>query len=120
MFENGNTGQTIRDAVLFADVDDLVVRTPTEKAEGSAASRSSGVLAGYVLGSVIPPAPDFGIETHRPFRGKLSEIVNLVEARDVAALKAVENRRCSSSPQAMARHLDVAALAIEKRGNRLI
>jgi|ThiBio_1000_plan_1041568.scaffolds.fasta_scaffold01365_8 hypothetical protein len=59
-------------------------------------------VGGYLLGPVIPPpVPDFGAETHRLFRGKLAEIVKLVEVGDVAALKAVENKRCSSSMQAM-------------------
>jgi hypothetical protein len=46
--------------------------------------------------------PDFSAETHRRFRGKLTEITKLVEAGDVAGLKAFPIKPYSSSPKAMA------------------
>ena len=49
MFDNGNIGQTILDAVLIADFDDLVVRTSTERAE---APHVAPVCRRYLLESV--------------------------------------------------------------------
>ncbi|KQZ99870.1 hypothetical protein ASD64_13725 [Mesorhizobium sp. Root157] len=49
MFENENIGQTILDAVLIADFDDLVVRRSTERAE---APRVAPVCRWYLLESV--------------------------------------------------------------------
>lgn len=62
---------------------------------------------------ILPPVPDFSAETHRRYRAKLAEIVALVEAGDVAALKAFPINPYSSSPKAMARYRDLAIVAIE-------
>ena len=56
---------------------------------------------------------DFSAATHARFRGKLAEIVKLVEAGDVAALQAFPINPYSSSPKAMARYRDLAVQAIE-------
>lgn len=64
---------------------------------------------------IIPPAPDFSAETHKRFRGKLAEVVALVEKRDADALEAVEINPVSSSPKAIARYRDAAVIAIRKQ-----
>ena len=50
--------------------------------------------------------------THARFRKKLAEIVAMVEAGDVAALKAIPINPYSSSPKTMARYRDLAVLAL--------
>lgn len=64
---------------------------------------------------ILPPAPDFSAETHKRFRGKLAEIVALVEAGDVAALKAFPINPYSSSPKALDRYRNLAVTALETR-----
>lgn len=93
---------------------------------GKTAKRATGAASGRPMGrraeiaenaakGILPPVPDFSAETHRRFRGKLAEIVALVEASDVAALIAFPINPYSSSPKAMARYRDLAVQAIEAR-----
>jgi hypothetical protein len=88
----------------------------TKRATGAASGRPLGrraEIADNAAKGILPPAPDFSAETHKRFRGKLAEIVKMVEAGDVAALKAIEIKPYSSSPKAMARYRDLAVQAIE-------
>jgi len=90
----------------------------TKRATGAASGRPMGrraEIAENAAQGILPPPPDFSAETHKRFRGKLAEIVKLVEAGDVAALKAIEIKTYSSSPKAMARYRDLAVQAIEAR-----
>lgn len=92
-------------------------KTP-KRATGAASGRPMGrraEMADNATKGILPPAPDFSAETHKRFRGKLAEIVKLVEAGDVAALRAIEIKPYSSSPKAMARYRDLAVQAIEAR-----
>jgi hypothetical protein len=63
----------------------------------------------------LPVIPDFSAETHRRFRNKLAQVAALVEAGDVAALKAFEINPVSSSPKAIARYRDLCITALEAR-----
>jgi hypothetical protein len=90
----------------------------TKRATGAANGRPMGrraEIAENAAKGILPPVPDFSAETHKRFRGKLAEIVKLVEAGDVSALKAFPINPCSSSPRAMARYRDLAVVAIEAR-----
>ena len=92
-------------------------KTP-KRATGAASGRPMGrraEITDNAAKGILPPAPDFSAETHRRFRGKLAEIVKLVEAGDVAALKAIEIKPYSSSPKALARYRDLAVTALEAR-----
>lgn len=88
-----------------------------------AASRRTGArpagrraeIAENAAKGILPPVPDFSAETHRRFRAKLAEIVKLVEAGNVAALKALEIKPYSSSPKALDRYRNLAVQAIEAR-----
>ena len=86
-------------------------RTPAP-ASGRPIGRRAEIVANAAKG-ILPPAPDFSAETHRRFRGKLAEIVKLVEAGDVAALKAIEIKAYSSSPKALDRYRNLAVIALE-------
>lgn len=86
----------------------------TEAASGRPLGRRAEVAENAAKG-VLPPAPDFSAETHKRFRGKLAEIVALVDAGDVAALKGIEIKPYSSSPKALARYCDLAVTAFEAR-----
>ncbi len=63
----------------------------------------------------LPTAPDFSKPTHARFRAKLTQIVALAEAGDIAALQAFEINPVSSSPKAMARYRDLCVIAITAR-----
>lgn len=63
----------------------------------------------------MPTAPDFTANTHKPFRKKLEAVVALVEAGDIAALRAFEIKPVSSSPKAIAKYRDLAVIALEAR-----
>ena len=63
----------------------------------------------------LPQPPDFSKPTHARFRAKLAQIVALVEAGDVAALRAFEINPVSFSPKAMARYRDLCVIAITAR-----
>lgn len=63
----------------------------------------------------LPAAPDFSAPTHARFRKKLEEVIGLVEAGDIAALRAIEINPISSSPKAIARYRDLAVIALEAR-----
>ena len=63
----------------------------------------------------LPQAPDFSKPTHARFRAKLTQIVALAEAGDIAGLLAFEINPVSSSPKAMARYRDLCVIAITAR-----
>ena len=64
----------------------------------------------------LPEPPDFSKPTHARFRAKLTQIVALAEAGDIAALQAFEINPVSSSPKALARYRDLCVIAITARG----
>jgi hypothetical protein len=64
----------------------------------------------------LPPPPDFSAPTHARFRAKLAALVEMAGKADAAGLRAVSINPVSSSPKALARYRDLAALAIEARG----
>jgi len=63
----------------------------------------------------LPQPPDFSKPTHARFRTKLTQIIALAEAGDIAALHAFEINPVSSSPKAMARYCDLCVIAITAR-----
>jgi hypothetical protein len=89
--------------------------TAPHRAAGARQTGRRAEIAENAAHGILPPVPDFSAETHRRFRGRLAEIVRLVEAGDVAALKAVEIKTYSSSPKAIARYRDLAVQALEAR-----
>jgi hypothetical protein len=141
----GKTGSGKRPMIYAVTADDMTVHVPaamiaearqeaatgarkgkTAPEGGKAAKRATGAASGRPVSrraeiaenaakGILPPAPDFSAETHRRFRGKLAEIVKLVEAGDVAALKAFPINPYSSSPKALARYRDLAVTALEAR-----
>lgn len=62
---------------------------------------------------IIPAAPDFSAETHKPYRGKLAQLVELVEAGDIAKLRAFPINPYSSSPKALDRYRNLAVIALK-------
>lgn len=100
-------------------VRDVIVATvphsATGKAKGARPIGRRAEIAENAAKGILPPLPDFSAETHKRFRGKLAEIVALVEAGNVAALKSFPINPYSSSPKAMARYRDLAVQAIEAR-----
>jgi hypothetical protein len=86
------------------------------KALGKRAALMASAEAG-----VMPSAPDFSAKTHTRFRGKLAEVVALVEAGDVDALAAYEYQGfLSSSPKAILKYRDLAVVALESRAARAV
>ncbi|CAH1649792.1 hypothetical protein [Chelatococcus asaccharovorans] len=92
-------------------------RKTTAKAEdGAKSERAAGKRAAALEAAQrgeIPPAPDFSAATHKPHRKRLAAVVAMVEARDVAGLKALEIKPTSSSPRAILRYRDLAVIALE-------
>ncbi len=66
----------------------------------------------------LPPPPDFSAPTHARFRAKLAALVELAGKADATGLRAISINPVSSSPKALARYRDLAALAIEAREGR--
>ncbi len=63
----------------------------------------------------LPKPPDFTANTHARFRPKLDEVIALVKAGDVKALKAFKVNPVSSSPKAIVRYRDLAIMALEAK-----
>jgi hypothetical protein len=84
---------------------------PTPRA---ASGKRAQILADAEAG-IVPPAPDFSAATHTRFRKRHAELLALVEAGDVRALKAFEINPVSSSPKALMRYRDLALIALEAK-----
>ena len=63
----------------------------------------------------IPAAPDFSAATHTRFRGKLAEVVGLVEAGNIAGLKPYKINPVSSSPKAIDKYRNLAIIALKAK-----
>lgn len=90
---------------------------PRKISARNAGGRAASALEAAQRGE-LPAVPDFSAETHKRFRGKLAQLVALVEAGDAAGLKTIEIKPYSSSPKAMVRYRDLAVVAIEARTAR--
>lgn len=77
-------------------------------AKGKRAAEQAAAEAG-----TIPAAPDFSAETHKRFRGKLAELVAMVEAGDVEKLEAFPINPVSSSPKALDKFRKLAVIALK-------
>lgn len=92
---------------------------PAPAAKPAKASRPEGGKRAAILEAAqrgeLPAAPDFSAETHKRFRPKLAQLVELAEAGDIEGLKAIEIKPISSSPKAMAKYRDLAVIALEAR-----
>jgi hypothetical protein len=65
---------------------------------------------------ILPQAPDFTADTHKPYRKRLDALVALVETGDLAGLEAVEMiPPRSTSPKALHRYRDLAMTALRVR-----
>jgi hypothetical protein len=63
----------------------------------------------------LPAPPDFSAETHKRFRNKLQNVIDLAKAGDLKGLRAFEINPVSSSPKAIARYRDLCVIALESR-----
>lgn len=86
-------------------------KAKAERAPGKRAAIEADARSGK-----LPKAPDFSAETHKRFRPKLTEVVDLAKAGDLKGLKAVKINPVSSSPKAIARYRDLAVMALEAKG----
>lgn len=86
----------------------VAVAEPVTKTAGKRAQAEADAAAG-----IIPAAPDFSAETHKPYRAKLAQLVELVEAGDIAKLKAFPINPYSSSPKALDRYRNLAVIALK-------
>ena len=83
-------------------------------AAAPATGKRAEILAAAERG-VLPTPPDFTAETHKPYRKKLEEIVALVKAGDVKALKAYAINPVSSSPKALDKYRNLALIALKAK-----
>lgn len=68
----------------------------------------------------LPTPPDFSAETHRPWRGKLKELVALVRAGEIEELQAFPINPTTTSPRALERYRAMAVVALEARERRSV
>lgn len=87
---------------------------PAKAEKPAKAGKRAEVLAAAEAGT-LPAAPDFSAPTHARFLKKHAELVALVDAGDLKALKAFPINPISSSPKALARYRDLAVTALEAR-----
>jgi hypothetical protein len=66
----------------------------------------------------LPEPPDFSAETHKRFRNKLANIVELAKAGDLKGLRAFAINPVSSSPKAIARYRDLCIIGLEAQAAR--
>lgn len=66
----------------------------------------------------LPDPPDFSAETHKRFRNKLANVVELAKAGDLKGLRAFEINPVSSSPKAIKRYRDLCIVAVEAQSAR--
>lgn len=96
---------------------DRPAATEAPKTDRKPTGKRAEILAAAKAGT-IPAAPDFSAETHARFRKKLGEIVALVEAGEIEALKAFPINPISSSPKAMDKYRNLAVIALEARAEK--
>jgi hypothetical protein len=85
-------------------------KAPKAAKTGARAATQAAVQRGE-----LPSPPDFSAETHKRFRPKLDEVKALVEAGDIAGLRAYPINPTSTSPKALDRYRNLAVLALEAK-----
>lgn len=108
-----NRAKRVLDAVPQAAIDTEVAAANARIAKQATGKRAA-ILEAAQRGE-LPSPPDFSAATHARFRNKLGELVKLVEAGDIAALKAFPINPISSSPRAMDKYRNLAVTALEAR-----
>lgn len=88
------------------------------KSSADMARPSTKVLEAEAKSGRMPPKPDFSAPTHARFRKKLDEVIALVEAGDIAGLKAYQINPISSSPKAIDRYRNLAVIALEAKAQQ--
>lgn len=86
----------------------------SDKAPGKRAAAKAEAEAAAMRGE-LPKAPDFSAPTHKAWVKKLAAIVAMVEAGDIAGLKAEGTEPKSSSRMQLCRYRDLAIMALEAR-----
>ena len=90
-------------------------RKGRQQGHQAAIGKRASMLASAQAGK-LPAPPDFAAETHRRFRPRLSDVVELVKAGDVEALKAYQYPGfVGSSVKAIMRYRDLALIALEAK-----
>ena len=93
---------------------DKPAKAPKEKQPGKRAAARAEAEAAAQRGE-LPTAPDFSTPTHKAWRKKLDAIVAMVDAGDLAGLKAETTEPKSSSRVMLCRYRDLAIMALEAR-----
>jgi len=91
-------------------------KTPAKPAKKSSKGRYDWAAAEEAAKKgKIPETPDFSANTHKCYRPRLDEIVKLVKAKNVKALKAMKDSdfRKDGSPLIMNRYRKIAITALE-------
>lgn len=83
-------------------------------ASKAASGKRADVLAAAERGE-IPAVPDFTADTHKRFRPALADVVAMVEAGNIAGLKANKIEPLSSSRAAICRYRDLAIVALKAK-----
>jgi hypothetical protein len=95
-------------------------RQPRAKGENqSAASKGANGKRAAIEAAAregrLPEPPAFTAETHKRFRNKLANVIELAKAGDLKGLRMFEINPVSSSPKVIARYRDLCVIALEAR-----
>lgn len=90
----------------------IKAKPPKAQKQHKPSGKRAAILADAQAGK-LPSPPDFSAETHTRFRPKLAELVALVKAKDIKALKAYPIKPISTSPKAMDRYRNLAVIALQ-------
>jgi hypothetical protein len=96
-----------------------VVEAPAKEPKAKAARPETkrAAIERIAANGVLPTPPDFSAPSHSRYRKKLADLVDLVLAGDIAALRALAIPTYSSSLAAMSRYRDLAVIALEARAS---
>lgn len=81
----------------------------------SARAAAAAEAAASAAAGIIPAAPDFSKDTHKSWRKRLAAIIAMIEAGDIAGLKADTTEPKSSSRAILCRFRDLAIIALEAK-----
>jgi hypothetical protein len=101
-----------RDDVTAKDAERVLKLTPREPGKGKRAKYDWKGARDEAAKGKVPSPPDFSANTHRCYRPALAAVVELVNKRDLAALKAHRVEGSCSSPQAIKKFREIALIAL--------
>ncbi len=101
--------------IRTVDAPSKPVEVPKKASNAGQKTGARAKIEADAASGILPAAPDFSAETHKPYRKKLGALVALAETGDVDGLRAFPINPVSSSPKALDKYRRLAITAIEAR-----